>query len=80
MLKWDQHCHSLFAVKTVTRCMNSRKFRDPHDPYKYKPVPLKTKEILNVEPQCQQWHAKDMEGTTSLIKSMMFTFGVDMNH
>ena len=33
MLKQDQHCHSLFAVKMVTRCVNRRKFRDPHDPY-----------------------------------------------
>ena len=33
MLKWDQHCQSLFAVKTTMRCVNWRKFRDPHDPY-----------------------------------------------
>ena len=33
MLKWDQQLHSLFAVKTVTRCSNCRRFRDPHNPY-----------------------------------------------
>ena len=33
MLKWDQHCRSLYAVKTATRCVNSREFRDPHNPY-----------------------------------------------
>ena len=33
MLKWDQHCRSLFAVITAPRCMNSREFRDPHNPY-----------------------------------------------
>ena len=35
MLKWDQHCHSLFAVKTPTRCVNSREFQDPHNPYNF---------------------------------------------
>ena len=33
MLNWDQHCHSLSAVKTATRCSNPQEFRDPHDPY-----------------------------------------------
>ena len=33
MVKWDQHCLSLSAVKTATRCTNPWEFRDPHDPY-----------------------------------------------
>ena len=33
MLKWDQHCRSLSTVKTATRCVNWREFRDPHVPY-----------------------------------------------
>ena len=32
--------------------------------YMYKPLRLKTKEILNIEPQC---HKKDVEKATSLI-------------
>ena len=34
-MKWDQQCLSLFAVKTATRCVNSWKFRDPHDQYNF---------------------------------------------
>ena len=33
-MKWDQHYRSLSAVKTATRCVNGRKFRDPHVPYR----------------------------------------------
>ena len=45
-----------------------RKFEEGYciyvNTYMYKPLPLKTKEILNVEPEC---HKKDIEKATSLI-------------
>ena len=36
VLKWDQHCCSLCAMKTATGCANQHEFRDSHDQYIYK--------------------------------------------
>ena len=38
ILKQDQHCRLLFAVKTATRCTKSREIWDPHTPYSMRDI------------------------------------------
>ena len=60
--------HVLFECINTNYVKARRKFGEGYciyvSTYMYKPLPLKTKEILNVEPEC---HEKDIEKATSLI-------------
>ena len=60
--------HVLFECVYIILCKARRKFEEGYciyvNTYMYKPLPLKTKEILNMEPQC---HKKDIEKATLLI-------------
>ena len=60
--------HVLLECVDINLCKAIRKFEEDYckyvNTYMYKPLPLKTNEILNVEPQCDK---KDIEKTTSLL-------------
>ena len=58
VLKWDQHCRLLFAVKTATQCSNQRENLDLHDRYRNRPLimgklgALKNRKIVSPKLLC----------------------------